>query len=1327
MKAILFKSFVGYLVITLLVYLSPVPFAYANPVLQNLVPNGGSNVASAGSATVKTSGNTETITQTTGNAVIDWSSFNIGVNGTTRFVDPNSSSWTVNRIHGTNNPSQILGTLLSNGNVVLINPNGIIFGKGSTVDANGLLATTSNITNADFMAGKFNFTPGGNPTAGIVNQGTITAANAGLVGLVAPNVTNSGIITAKLGVVHLASGDSFTVDLYGDDLMELQVSDAVNQQLVQNTGTINAAGGKIDLTAAASREIIDSLIYVAGELHAPAVAEKGGTIEVYAEGSNAVNGNVAAEKGIEQGNSTVLVSGTVDASGKNAGEKGGNIEILGDDIAILDGSYLDASGAQSGGNIKIGGNFHGVGPTPTAAATIVQNNTTINANALDSGNGGNVAVWSDNETNFAGNIQAKGGPNGGNGGFVETSGKQTLNMQGSVDASAPKGIPGTWLMDPEDVTISTSADSDDPGNPNFVTGGNQATAIVNTTSIDNALNAGTNVTVTTTGSGSAGAQNGPNGGSITVSSPVSATGNATALTTTGSLTLSSYNNININAAITLGGGTNTSSQTVTGGALTLGSANSGNNIGAIHVAGNITTNGGDIIMGGAADPTTGYAIATGNNSGLQIANGVTLSAGTGSISTNSYGIAIGTNDLIETTSGAITLNAPNSGTPYNFSGGAGTTITSNTGPITLTGSTPLTGAPLGGENWIGIQLNTGTTISSTGMGAGVGAITLNGTATSNLTGGESFYFGISGNPTISSVDGDIHLTGIVNSPVGSTGIANIGINLQGTVTSTGSGDIAIYGQGPNNGGGSLFGYLNNGTVITSHNGSITIQGTAQSPTGSTNIGICDGNTGVCFDGGSVQSTGTAPISITGIGANGASDIYFSGNLFGGASDTGAITFNADTLGNSSLPTIQTAGNVNFAPRSTTTTIGVAGGAGTLQIATSGISAGSLTIGSTSGTGNITVGGETLATNTVIQTDLGNIEVTGPQILGTNSLTAITTSDNIQLDSGATITSTAASGTTPIVLAAGGNFTNNAGPSALNSGSGRWIIYSNGSNDDAGGIWAEQTINFRNYSSLPPSSIVSPAYNGTYNTWVLDTVPPPPNVGGGIILPPTSGSPPVTQPGGSAPVAGTSAHPTTASSAAAVQIAETIQRVVAEDPSFIYNSNAVNIEDGTPSAMSPGGYFQMMQATVNNAPNPYTTPTCDSEGSVIHLFCPLFVPTDDPLFKQAPNTSETTTRPTNDRVMQDNRANSYQVADSGYALTTSSGPENTGISNLKLANDTSDSLEAIRIDNEKPITNAEDKKKTSRESRNRLERVVRLWRAIRTGENSGPGDPSPDNG
>ena len=158
---------------------------------------------------------------------------------------------------------------------------------------------------------------------------------------------NSGVITAKLGKVQLESGDSFTLDLYGDGLMEIKASDAINQQLIQNTGTIDAAGGTVQITAAAGRKVVNSLVNFAGEVDAPTFQEHNGTISIYAEGSNAVQGNVAANKGQKQGTSTVLVSGKLDASGKQAGQTGGTISVLGDHVGILSGALIDDSGTRA--------------------------------------------------------------------------------------------------------------------------------------------------------------------------------------------------------------------------------------------------------------------------------------------------------------------------------------------------------------------------------------------------------------------------------------------------------------------------------------------------------------------------------------------------------------------------------------------------------------------------------------------------------------------------------------------------------------------------------------------------------------------------------------------------------------------------------------------------------------------------------------------------------------------------------------------------------------------------------------------------------------------
>ena len=414
-------------------------------------PMGGT--VSAGSASIGSAGNTVTVTETSNKAVIDWQSFNIASNETTQFIQPSSSSIVLNRI-SSGSPSQIFGHLDANGNIIILNPSGVLFGAGAQVDVNGLIATTSNIGNQEFMKhGRLKFNRPGGSTSSVVSEGTITAADAGLVGLVAPNVINSGTITAKLGTVHLASADTFTVDFYGDKLLNFGVSDAVKSQIVANTGLISAAGGKIALTAAAGNNIVNSLIDVSGKLSAPAVAQKEGKIFIYAEGSNAVKGNVATDKGRKSGSSTVLIDGYLDASGYDAGQTGGTISVLGDNVGVMSGALIDASGDAGGGTIKIGGDFHGEGATPTALNTYIDPNSLIMANANTTGNGGNVTVWSDNATAFLGNILAEGGEQSGNGGYVETSGHGTLNAEGYVDLTAPHGSMGTWLLDPTNITI----------------------------------------------------------------------------------------------------------------------------------------------------------------------------------------------------------------------------------------------------------------------------------------------------------------------------------------------------------------------------------------------------------------------------------------------------------------------------------------------------------------------------------------------------------------------------------------------------------------------------------------------------------------------------------------------------------------------------------------------------------------------------------------------------------------------------------------------------------------------------------------------------------
>src|SRR5258706_8796639 len=220
-------------------------------------PQGGT--VRAGGATITTTPGRTEINQTSDRVIIDWQGFSIGANELTRFNQPSSGSAALNRVTG-GDPSKILGQLQANGKILLINPNGILFGAGSKVDVAGLVATTANIANDDFMAKRLSFSQPGNGNAAVVNRGTITVKEGGLVALVAPGVANEGVITARLGKVSLVSANRFTVDFHGDRLIQFAVDDKVTRQAVaadgtklaaavSNSGRIAANGGVVQMSA----------------------------------------------------------------------------------------------------------------------------------------------------------------------------------------------------------------------------------------------------------------------------------------------------------------------------------------------------------------------------------------------------------------------------------------------------------------------------------------------------------------------------------------------------------------------------------------------------------------------------------------------------------------------------------------------------------------------------------------------------------------------------------------------------------------------------------------------------------------------------------------------------------------------------------------------------------------------------------------------------------------------------------------------------------------------------------------------------------------------
>ena len=332
--------------------------AYANPQGGTVVA-GGASIAGEGTSRV-------TVMQTTDRAIINWNSFSIGANERTDFVQPSVGAIALNRVVGVN-PSEILGTLTATGQLVLVNPNGILFGKGATVDAAGLVATTHDVDDRQFMSGgPLRFNDGRKAGASVVNQGTITIRDAGIAAFVAPHVRNAGIIQANLGTVALASARGFTLDLYGDQLISFEIGDKIAETLttadgtplkalVSNDGTIDVAGGRIYLTAEAAREVVNQSLNLSGIVRADSVMQDGGAIVLSGSGTVAVEtGAVVSASGVSGGSVKVAAGdfatdGTVRADG-SAGA-GGSIAIEARAADI--GGKISASGATVGGAIAV--------------------------------------------------------------------------------------------------------------------------------------------------------------------------------------------------------------------------------------------------------------------------------------------------------------------------------------------------------------------------------------------------------------------------------------------------------------------------------------------------------------------------------------------------------------------------------------------------------------------------------------------------------------------------------------------------------------------------------------------------------------------------------------------------------------------------------------------------------------------------------------------------------------------------------------------------------------------------------------------------------------
>ena len=384
----------------------------------------------SGTANILTYDNQQqmSINQHSDKLILNWNDFSVGGGQTVTFNQPNSTSIALNRVIGANG-SNIQGRINANGQVFLINPNGVVFSKSAQVNVGGLVASTRDMKNADFTAGNYRFA--GTSTGNMVNEGTITAADGGSVALIGRVVNNQGTIKAQNGRVALGAGDGFTVSFDSNNLLDLKVDAAAINALVSNGGLLKADGGQVLMTAKSSGEMYKTVVNNTGAIEALTLSKKAGKITLD-------GGDVGV----------VEVAGSLDASALTAKGDGGLVETKGaiTKVQLITRVNTKASNGQTG-TWKISSAEVKVNPTSTPgsntvyADTLAYNLATTNIELSSQGDatvGGAVAWASGNKLSIAAdkNIQINNSLKGSGGATrIELKAGENITLNSTLELS----------------------------------------------------------------------------------------------------------------------------------------------------------------------------------------------------------------------------------------------------------------------------------------------------------------------------------------------------------------------------------------------------------------------------------------------------------------------------------------------------------------------------------------------------------------------------------------------------------------------------------------------------------------------------------------------------------------------------------------------------------------------------------------------------------------------------------------------------------------------------------------------------------------------------
>jgi len=666
-------------------------------------------VVSGKAAIAQVNPSTIQIQQFTANVVINWKGFSVGANELVRFLQPGAMSVAVNTVIG-GSASAILGQITANGRIVLNNPAGITFGPGSVVNVGGLIATTLNMKDIDLASGRYVFQQGPGGLGTIVNQGTLTAAPGGFIALSAPAVVNQGTISAQLGTVHLSSGRQLTVDFSGDGLIRFAVDGALAAQpmgadgkplssRVNNDGRIEADGGRVELTAKTAGDVLQSVVNNSGIIQARSLVSQGGIVRLI--GGDDTTAVATASGAIRPAGTvagSVVNSGTIDVSAAERGAAPGQVTLLGERVGQI--GTIDARGADQarGGDVAI----------TSTERTILFGGSTTDASGRGQADGGRVTVWSDKDTTAAAGSQilARGGEAGGNGGFVEVSGKESLGFAASVNTLAPLGKTGTLLLDPMNLIVANAGVAYSPGVNNLFANNPAGTNTITPASI---AAAATNITLQANTD-------------ITITDPIAMTAAGATLTMQAGRSALINNNVS----------TNNGAISVTANDPGAIAANRSAGAGSITMAAGTTLNAGtqSIALTSSAGGTPGDITA--NNltagSGIQLTsqNAITLNGavnvGSGTVTINANADGAGASAFTMNAGSSITTsNATAAAVGINVNGAAGGTGTAALRSITTGSGGSITVATNTGGNATGGSI---TQTAGTLLDVGTGTVTL---------------------------------------------------------------------------------------------------------------------------------------------------------------------------------------------------------------------------------------------------------------------------------------------------------------------------------------------------------------------------------------------------------------------------------------------------------------------------------------------------------------------------------------------------------------------------------------------------------------------------